>query len=580
MPTVPRRQTGYVPRSPTPTVQPGNAFQPVEPVNIGPAAQQIASIVEKHRQRADEVAILEADNKLAELSTSLETAALQRRGKDALDAGADVADQWKQAVSDVESSLTNDTQRENFRLRASRHWQSLNSSVQRHGASEFQKYDAEQTDVGLKARVEQAVKNYADPKQIDQAVSESKALVQLYGSHNGWSPEQITDKQLAATTQIHGSVISRMIADGADQTALEYFKKTKPEINSDTATQLEQHLDVASTDGMALRAADGIWKSLGPKNLNDPVRMQTMEQEARDKYSDNPKVLKAAIQELRSRAQAQNAEQQEVGASSKATVLGAFAKGADINSLIRTPQYLSLSGTDQEQLKSYMLRERRQEANREPDKKNWAAYWGYSEPNRLSAMSENQILALEPEIGQALVNDLMKEKRGFGKGGHALLEATIDADQFGTLAQEAGLNPYDKNADKSVLGRLKSTIESEIERRQESKGKKLTREEKAAVMQGVIDQKVMLDTFGSNEEQSAALVTKDQRGIAYVPIERVPASYRQQAIAWMRQNGHALPSENETQVMNRYQKRIERAYGVRATGGTQQEIADILAGNK
>lgn len=580
IPTVPRRGLGYTPTTATPSLNPAGAFTPPQRIDFGPAVQEISRQVQQHAEHADQVALLEADNQLASLSTNLEVHTLQRKGKDALSAGPEVQDAWTKGTSDIANLLTNDRQRKAFKARSDHHWEVLNETVQKHGAAEFQKYDAENTDIGIKKRVEQAVNHYTDPSIVGQSLAESKDLVAFYGERNGWSPEQIADKQLTATTQIHGSVISRMIADGADQTALAYFKKTKPEINADTATQLEQHLDVASTDGMALRAADVIWKSLGPKNLNDPVRMATMEQEARDKYSDNPKVLKAAIQELRSRAQAQNAEQTEVGASSKATILGAFAKGADVNSLIRTPQYLSLSGTEQEQLKSYMLRERREEANRPPDKKNWAAYWGYSEPSRLASMSDNQVLALAPEIGQGLVNQLMQQKRSTLKTEEQVRDATIDSDQFLTVAEEAGLKPYDKNADKATLGKLRSTVESEIDRQQQAKGKKLTRDEKASVMKSVIDQKVMLDTWGGNEEQTAALVTKDQRGIAYVPIERVPASYRKQAIDWMRQRGLALPSENETQVMNRYTKRIERAYGVRASGGTRQEIEDILAGNK
>lgn len=581
MPTVPRRGAGYVPTSPS-SLRLGRserqAFEPPEPVDIGPAAKQIASLIEQHKQRADEVALLEADNQLAEVTTSLEQTALKRRGKDALNAGPEVEDEWKKRVSEVEATLTSDRLRENFRLRANHRWQNLNAAVQRHGAQEFQKWDAEQTDVGIKKRVETAVTNYADPKQVAQAVAETKYLVELYGSRNGWGSEQVADKQLIATTQIHGQVISRMIADGNDQLADQYFKKNKGEIQADEATKLTQQLEVSSTEGTASRTADDIWKKLGPKSLNDPVVLTAMEQEARDRYADNPKVQKATIQEIRQRREAHNADQTEVTAASKATVLGAFAKGASVSSLTRSAPYLSLSGTEQEQLKSYMLSSRRADANREPDKKNWASYWNFSSPAKLAAMSENQILALVPEVGQSLVNQLMTQKRSILKTDDQVRNAVIDSDLFNTIADDAELKPFEKDADKATLGRLKATVENEIERAQGNARRALTRDEKRTIMQSVIDQKVMLDFRLGDEGRIAALVSKDDRSRAYLPIAQVSATFRRKAISWMRQNGNARPDETETQVMNRFQRRLERAYGAKLTGATDEVIFNILAG--
>lgn len=306
-----------------------------------------------------------------------------------------------------------------------------------------------------------------------------------------------------------------------------------------------------------------------------------MEQAIRDRVSD-PKIVKAAIQELRVRSQAQNAEQTEVAASNKATILGAFAKGADIRQLTATPAYLSLSGSDQEQLKSYMVNRSTQLdelSDSARSKRGFARYWELSSPTKLAAMSENQILALEPELGRSLVGDLMRQKRTVLKTEDQVRAATIDADLFNTIAADADLKPYDKDTDKATLGRLKSTVELEIERAQQKLNRALTRDEKRTIMQEVIDQKVMLDLSGQEDsERTVALLTADQRGKAYMPIARVPATFRREAISWMRSNGNARWDESETQVMNRFQRRLERAYAARITGATSAEIANILAG--
>lgn len=579
MPTVPRRNpNAYVPPGRTPTLQPGNAFQPPAPIPIGAAVQQIGKIIEQKIQRAEEVVLLEADNRLADAATNLRTSALSTRGKDALAVGVQVQEDWEKTVSEVESSLTSDRQRAAFRERSSSRWQQLNAVVQSHGAQEFQKYDAEQSELAINKRVDEAVTNYGDPRALRQAVSEAKYLVELYGSRNGFSPEQIADKQLAATTRIHTQVIARMVADSKDILASDYFKKMKSEIATDSVTKLTEQLEVASTEGEALRGAGDIWKRLGPKSLNDPVTLSTMEQEAREKYAANPKVVKAVIQDLRMRREAHNSEQVEVGASNKAAVLGAFAKGAGVHQLVRSSEYLALSGTEQEQVKSYMVRSRKADENEPPSKRNWAAYWGYSSPSKLAAMSENQVLSLAPEIGQGLVNQLMQQKRTVLKSEEQVREATIDADLFGTIANDAGLNPYDKDSDKAVLARLRSTVETEIERHQQARGRRLTRDEKQSVMQQIIDRKVMVDRWGVDEAEREATLSKDDRGRSYYPIAAIADSDIMAAVHRLRALKTALPGDNAHEVIRKFRPRIERAYAAELRGASPEEIDNILAG--
>jgi hypothetical protein len=61
-------------------------------------------------------------------------------------------------------------------------------------------------------------------------------------------------------------------------------------------------------------------------------------------------------------------------------------------------------------------------------------------------------------------------------------EAKIDDDQFKQLAADAGLKPFDKTKSESELsdlGRLKNSVETQIDAEQRATGKALTRERKA-----------------------------------------------------------------------------------------------------
>jgi hypothetical protein len=85
---VPRRSPDTVSTAPLPGVR-----SPVNVprlggggVDITPVANEVSELIQRHQAHADQVILLDADNKLAQLETDVRTAATQKRGKDALGA--------------------------------------------------------------------------------------------------------------------------------------------------------------------------------------------------------------------------------------------------------------------------------------------------------------------------------------------------------------------------------------------------------------------------------------------------------------------------------------------------------------
>lgn len=532
MPTLPRANPTPVPTAPlagarVPTGVPTRAFGAPESVPLDGVTRQVAGIIERHQSQADNAILLDADNQLARLETDLRTTATARRGKDALGATDEMQDGWAKGVSAIESSLTNDRQRQLFQARAGNRFAGLYSATESHAHDEWTRFQDSTSATAVQNRVNDALANYRDPQQVAKAAVEARAIVQDQAKRSGWSPEITEQKTGEVLSALHAGVIGRFIAVGDDRAAKAYYDKAKSQIAGKHLEDVDRALEVASTEGAGLRAADAVWVELGPKTANDPARIATMEAKAREQLADDPKVLKATIQELRSRVTAHNAEQSEVTASNKAQILGAFAQGSTVQDLVRTPAYLALSGTEQEQVKSYMLNQAYTTEAREDSAKarrGFAKFWELSEPVALSKMSDNQVLALEPELGRTLVGNLMTVKRSIGKTEAAVRAATIDGELFNTVAQSAGFKPYGKlnEDDKSTLGRLKNAVESEIDLAQQAKGKELTRDEKSKVMQGVIDKQVMLKRFWGDSPAIAALVQQDDRGRVYVPRAEIP----------------------------------------------------------
>lgn len=260
MPVVPRRGLGYTPTTQTPTVNPAGAFTPPAPVNIGPAAQELARQTEEHQQGVDNMALLDADNQLSSLSTGLQQQVLSKQGKDAIGAGADVQDAWTKAVSQIGGGVNNRIQ-DQFRARADHHFSVLNETVQNHARVETQKFDTETTDAFLQNRLNDALTHYTDPLTIGQSLAESKDVLDTYAARNGWSSEQLQEKRTNVVSKIHTGVIDRMLTDGNDITAQSYFNAHKDELNANDQLQVGHALDIGSLRGESQRRADSIVSS-------------------------------------------------------------------------------------------------------------------------------------------------------------------------------------------------------------------------------------------------------------------------------------------------------------------------------
>lgn len=256
MPVVPRRGPGYVPTTPNQPLSPAGAFQPPRPVDIGQAADQISKIVEEHQRQVDQTALLEADNKLSDLRTNLEVQAIQTRGKDALAAGPAAETAWQKGSSDIANTLTNDRQKEAFQARADHHWQVLNETVQKHGAQEFQQYDAQNTEAALQNRRNDAVTHNSDPALIGQSLAESHDLITLYGQRNGWSSEKMKEKQASVSSAIHAGVIQSLSDSGQDLAAKDYFTAHKSDLVENDLLKVERTVKESSVKGESQRQRD------------------------------------------------------------------------------------------------------------------------------------------------------------------------------------------------------------------------------------------------------------------------------------------------------------------------------------
>jgi hypothetical protein len=250
----------------------------------------------------------------------------------------------------------------------------------------------------------------------------------------------------------------------------------------------------------ASAAAAAIWAELGPKRDEDPVNEDLMVSGLEARFADSPEKARIAIADLKQKTFAFDKGVKERKDANLSSVWKASLAGRSLSSIIAMPEYSSLDGAAQRQVKEHLEDRSWTMARRveeDPGRKaaQHEAYWRYSQPQVLSGMTESNITALYPALGVTLTDKLMEDRRKLDDPAKAA-EAKIDADDFNHFARAAGIKPEDRD-NKAALGEIKFSVENAIDAEQRARGgKPLSREEKAKILRrGLVEVEVPATSF-------------------------------------------------------------------------------------
>lgn len=569
------------------------------------AGAGFAAIAAEERAKANEAANLEASNKLARWTNERlynpDTGALTVRGKDAQPLPEAVGGEFEKYADDVANTLKTPEQKEAFAKLRARQGTELDLQLRRHTYGEMQNFYADELKGMVTNATQTAIANAGEPRVVGDNLNAVTDAITKGAKRLGMGPEETKGALDSARTQIHVGVVHRLLAEGKDKAAATYYAGVKDQVVSGEArAQLEAQLETASTQGDGLRSSEELWKTLGPKGENDPINLDQMETAARAKYADDPKTLNATINFLRERKTGVDASRRDREEATSGAVWIAASQGGSLGQVAKMPEFLALPGKAQAQITDYIVGRQEREANRAvaaetraytavarqqqiKEQKGWSRYWDLSQPKALEATSENALQAMRGDLGDDHVNRLLTAKRALVKSDETVRAATMDDDQFKIAASSAGLDAYSPKTDseKAALGQLKNAVEGAIDLEQQRTGKLLTRDQKAAVMTKITDQKVMLDRWFTDPEKIAAMVTNPaDRAAAYVPIAKVPPAAISQYLNYARGMSPATAKLSDVELRARFGDRIQRAYALRVLGGSRAEIEAAMKGTE
>jgi hypothetical protein len=565
-------------------------------------------------ERRAEIEYLEGERLAGELQLRLETEARQKRGRDALGIETSTLEAFDKDVDEqILPKLTSQRAKQAFeRARINRRL-SLAETVGRHAQTQLDEYERETVEASLATSVNAAVAHADSPHLVAEELDKQEAVLKQHGTRLGMSPEAVTAQIAKYRSATHVGVVRNLIALGRDRDARDYFEVVRDagQVDAGELAELQRAVTVSTTEGEAERQAEAIWQELGPKGDADPISLDQMEARARALVGGNVDVLKATIATLRSRKQGVDDGRRERQNARNEELWGAVLEGRSWAEIRRLPQaianpaellkvrdYLDAAAAREESRASAResrlaaaenrayTRQQRQQQQLEIN--GWSEYFRLSEPQQLRRLSRGDILAQLPTIGRDHVQRLLNDHEQLQKSDDQVRAVTYDDSVFKDVANAAGIDYAYKDSralkehERANLGRLKAEVYDAIGREQQARGKALTPEEKRAVMQGIVDQRVMMADAGwfyFDQEVVAAVVAPDDRAKTYVPLERVDQNGRmfKDAINYLR----GLPGAaglTDTQLRDRYRPRIEKAIGRRLVGGSASEVENALKG--
>lgn len=243
---------------------------------------QVARIAGEEKRKADDIAATEAYAKTIQYKNNLmydpKTGAMTKRGKDAFGVMDEYVGQFDKFTEDIEKNLGNDDQRALYQKIKAQHRTDLSTDLQKHIFMEGKKFDDETTESGLLVTREDAVLNFQNPGKVTQSIEMQKALIMSHAGRNGLPAEWVKAKTEDVTSKTHMAVVNRMLAQGDDLLASEYFAAVKDQFTGSDVTMMEKTLQEGQTRGESRRLADSIVSKVGSmtaalaeaKKIKDP----------------------------------------------------------------------------------------------------------------------------------------------------------------------------------------------------------------------------------------------------------------------------------------------------------------------
>lgn len=238
---------------------------------VGSFAEEIAN---KEQAKADQIAILDADQKLSELETKMlydpETGAMNSRGKDSFSLNETLLPDFEEQASNIEKSLNNDHQKVSFRNMMAQRAKHIDKQINRHVSAETKKYDESVTKSYVANEMNAAIQNFHDPERIALSLERQKGTLKSYADRNGIDDETINLMMSETESKTHSSIVSKLMNGGGIRQAQSYYANNKKNISGEDRIRVEKALKAGVLQADSQSLSDNIIAK-NPESMKDAL---------------------------------------------------------------------------------------------------------------------------------------------------------------------------------------------------------------------------------------------------------------------------------------------------------------------
>lgn len=538
-----------------------NTTAPAEAFGGGAASQsritgamsEAFNIVKQESEKADSLAVLEAETQIARRKNEMvfdpKTGLITRKGKSAMEAVQEFSKSFDEEAGKVESSLQTERQKMLYRQKVAAQRDDFNSQLQKHAAVEIQKFDQEQSESRLALAKQDAALRFTEPDAIAASIEVQKGVIIEQAVRLGMSEEWVKLKTEDAQSKTHLTVLDRMLNAGNDLEAEGYLKANKNQFTGTDLADAEKLLQEGMLLGKTQRESDRIMgMGLSMSQALDQARLEK-----------DPKVRDRLTAEVRERYQLDKIAKEDARNNIFDRAANIIERNGGDTTQIPRAQWAALSLQDRNAIDA---RARQLKMGIEPST-DWQKYYEVktlaSNDSTRNEFLRTNLMELRPKMAEAEFKELVNLQTQMRKGESAdkLLSGFRTNLQVvqGTL-RSIGLPPKPKpGSDDAVkVETFMRAVDEQVIAFQNETGKKATSEDVQRIADNLVVKGEIPDSgwFWNDSKRVYELGEDDKIVVAY---EDVPRNERLKIQEALRNQG-IQPNEDNITAM--YNARIQR----------------------
>lgn len=515
--------------------------------------QLAAQYVGNERKKADQVKAMQAESELLKSKNDLfyndKDGYYKQKGQGALESMGDYEERYQKKVSEIESTLTSDRQREMFRNKALAVGVEVNGSLQKHAFSEGQKYDEQQSKSYLENLKTDAVLNYSTPGKVGANLVEMEAKINEYADRNGLDEESKTALLRDTKSKTHSEIMNRMVNEGDEKLASSYFNTVKGDLSSDDLVRIEKVLEEGKIRGEAQSYEDQIFSKHGGS-------MSQAMAEARK--IDEPKLRDEVTSRLKSRFALADAEKRDRVENLHRSATDIIEAQGSVDAIPRE-QWAQFSLSERSALRSYAATKNK---GAEPETK-WEVYYDLQQlaanPSTKEQFKDLNLLEKRNDLSDAEFKELTKLQAGLRKGAkgaeNELNGVRTNKQIVDDSLRQAG---FDLKNDTDEVVLFRRSVDEEVRQWQDNNKKKINSKE----LQGIVDNlmiqgKTKDGFFGFFQGEKRLFELKGDEDKFEFEAENIPKSEKEKIVDTLKRRGLPVTADN---VARLYSMKINRNF--------------------